>query len=86
MDELWDYKRAQWLNDGHPIDDLYASAKDLAKLHASRWVMIPLTRAIDTLVINIGSQQSFVRDALLKAAKARPDIVELIGFEDVDSI
>ncbi len=48
--------------------------------------MIPLTRAIDTLVINIGSQQSFVRDALLKAAKARPDIVELIGFEDVDSI
>lgn len=86
LDELWDYKRAQWLNEGHPVDDLYASADDLAKLHASRWVMIPLTRAIDTLVINIGSQQSFVRDALLKAAKARPDIVELIGFEDVAAI
>ena len=82
LDELWDYKYAQWVNEGHQVDDLYTSDEELAKLHASRWVMIPLTRAIDTLVINIGAQQSFVRDALLKVAKARPDIIDWIGFED----
>ena len=65
LDTLWDYKRSQWFSEDHVVDDLYRTAEESAAQHASRWVMIPLTRAIDTLVINIGRGQSFVRNSTI---------------------
>ncbi len=78
LDTLWDYKRSQWFSEGHVVDDLYRSAEESAAQHASRWVMIPLTRAIDTLVININQQDSFVRDALRKVYAKRRDFMDWI--------
>lgn len=75
LDTLWDYKRTQWLSEGHVVDDLYRTAEESAAQHASRWVMIPLTRAIDTLVINIGWEQSFVRNSLKAVLEKRGDFI-----------
>jgi hypothetical protein len=78
LEELWEYKRSQWFLEDHPVDDLYESADEAAELHASRWVMIPLTRAIDTLVINVGTRPSSLKSALFKVASQRGDFVEWI--------
>jgi hypothetical protein len=80
LEELWEYKRSQWFLEDHPVDDLYESADEAAELHASRWVMIPLTRAIDTLVINVGTRPSSLKSALLKVASQRGDFVEWIDL------
>lgn len=46
-----------------------------------RWLLIPLTRAIDTLVIQIDNQQSPVYKALKAAAVEYPDIVEWVSVK-----
>jgi len=79
LDQLWAYKFRQWFAEQHEIDGLYQTAEDAAKLHASRWVMIPLTRAIDTLVINVGQEPSHLKEALLVAYGKRRDCIDWIG-------
>lgn len=79
LDELWEYKFRQWFAEEHQVDDLYQTAEEAARIHASRWVMIPLTRSIDTLVINITGGSSFLKDALLSAYRKRGDFIEWIG-------
>jgi hypothetical protein len=79
LDQLWTYKFRHWFAEQHEVDGLYQSAEEAAKLHASRWVMIPLTRAIDTLVINVGHEPNPVKEALLVAYIKRKDFVDWIG-------
>ncbi len=79
LDELWEYKFRQWFTEDHQIDDLYQTAEEAAQIHASRWVMIPLTRSIDTLVINITGGPSFLKNALLSVHRQRGDFIEWIG-------
>ncbi len=78
LDTLWNYKRAQWFAEEHASDKLYRTADELASQHASRWLMIPLTRAIDTLVINVTSQPSVVSDTLRRVYEKRRDFVEWV--------
>ena len=40
--------------------------------------MIPLTRAMDTLVINISARPSLIREALAKVQQQRADFVDWI--------
>jgi hypothetical protein len=83
LDTLWDYKHSQWFSEGHVVDDLYRTAGESASEHASRWVMIPLTRAIDTLVINIKPQDSFVRDALTSVYQKRRDFMDWVAVPNL---
>jgi Uncharacterized conserved protein (DUF2075) len=48
LDDLWQYKRQQALAEGVG-GDLLISPEEAADRAAARWLMIPLTRAIDTL-------------------------------------
>ena len=41
--------------------------------------MIPLTRSIDTLVINLTGGSGLIKDALLRAYRKRSDFIEWIG-------
>ena len=79
LDQLWTYKFHQWSAEQHEVDGLYQSTEEAAQLHASRWVMIPLTRAIDTLVINVGYEPSPLKEAILLAYRKRRDFVDWIG-------
>ncbi len=56
---------------------LSADASSL-HLYAARWLLIPLTRAIDTLVIQLDSQHSPLYTALKAAATEYSDFVEWI--------
>ncbi len=80
LDQFWDYKARQWLSEHHAHDSLMESREEAAERHAARWIMIPLTRAIDTLVINLGSAPGPLRSVFRQVAEKRPDFVEWIGL------
>lgn len=78
LDQLWDYKVRQWLSEDHIHDPLMESREEAAERHAARWTMIPLTRAIDTLVINLSHTEGPLRTVLWRVAERRPDFVEWV--------
>lgn len=55
--------------------DLFFDEGDTALAYAKKWLMIPLTRAIDTLVIHISDEQSFVGQALRELHRRYPEDV-----------
>ena len=75
-DDFWDYKYRQWLSSPSSSAGLFETDEKLAENSASRWAMIPLTRAMDTLVINISARRSRIREALREVNKRRSDFVE----------
>ena len=85
LDQLWDYKVRQWLSEDHVHDPLIESREEAAERHAARWTMIPLTRAIDTLVINLSHTEGTLRTVLRRVAERRPDFVEWVtlGVSDL---
>ena len=54
--------------------------KEFAEQWAKKWLFIPLTRAIDTLVLHVNDEQSFIGEALLKLQSNHPDDVSLQKF------
>lgn len=80
LDQLWEYKFNQLVTLGNAIDPLLTSVESEAHAHAARWLMIPLTRAIDTLVINVGEDETKIKSMLRSVAKMRSDCVEWIAL------
>lgn len=78
FDEFWDYKYQQRLGTPGGVNDLFVTAEDDAREFASRWAMIPLTRAMDTLVINISSKPSYIKEALEEVHAKRSDFMEWV--------
>jgi hypothetical protein len=68
LDEFYTYKLKQLA--------VSAGIGNPSKVQAARWLLIPLTRAMDTLIIHITEQASPVRDALRAVANQFSDIVE----------
>ena len=60
IDDFFDYKVASW--EGLPHREGAAEAENtlLARRFATRWLMIPCSRAIDTLVLNVRSRTSYL--------------------------
>jgi hypothetical protein len=67
LDEFYAYKKAN------------LSETDNLEQRIARWLLIPLTRAMDTLVIQIDDLQSPVYAALVAADQAYPGIVQWVG-------
>ncbi|RRR65643.1 MAG: hypothetical protein EI684_22540 [Candidatus Viridilinea halotolerans] len=74
FDELYDYKRWQYTPPAQAT--LFSDDAREAHYFAARWLMIPLTRAIDTLVIQIRSLDHRIAQALKAAAQECPSVVE----------
>ena len=74
LDKFFEYKMATF----EPGDDsdLFVDPEEQALSFASRWLMIPLTRAIDTLVLHIEDTEHPIADALRKMMSRFPEIVE----------
>jgi len=75
FDELYDYKRRQYTPPAQTTFEFRDEARE-AQLFAASWLMIPLTRAIDTLVIQIQSADHPIAQMLKAAAQACPSVVE----------
>jgi GTPase SAR1 family protein len=78
FDEFWEYKYRQSLSSPQVLDNLLETPKERAAAFASRWAMIPVTRAMDTLVINVSARPGVIRQALAKVQCQRADFVEWI--------
>jgi hypothetical protein len=76
VDDFFNYKISTWqrLNNGE------ANSEDATLVHqfAARWLMIPCTRAIDTLVLNVRDPESVLGKLLKITAKRYQDFVEWI--------
>ena len=63
-------------------DILYLeSEEDIRLNNLINWILIPLTRAIDTVVITIGDRKSQTAKVLRKLADDNPDYVRYIEEE-----
>ena len=78
FDEFWDYKFNQGMEAPPSMDDEMASPEEVATTFASRWAMIPLTRAMDTLVINVSTRSSQIKTALAQVCERRGDFTQWI--------
>ena len=74
LDDFFEYKQASWTT--VYSDGLSEDAAMLAKRFAARWIMIPCTRAIDTLVLHVKSRDSELAKALRSAAARCCDFCE----------
>lgn len=84
LDEFFDYKRLNADISEAERADLYFDEDVAAIEYAKRWLMIPLTRAIDTLVIHVSSESSYVGDILRDLHGKYPHDVQWIelGLEE----
>jgi hypothetical protein len=78
FDEFWEYKYRQRLAAPQEVGSLFDKPEELAAAFASRWAMIPLTRAMDTLVINVTQKQNHIKRALFEVQLRRADFVQWI--------
>ena len=78
FDDFFSYKYQQWLTAPKDLGGLFDTNEDLAASFAAQWAMIPLTRAMDTLVINLSTGPSLIKDILTEVHKRRSDFVEWI--------
>ncbi len=78
FDALWEYKYSQWMTLPQDHGELFDTPEEMAAIYAARWAMIPLTRAMDTLVINVSSEPSALKSCLNKVHSHREDFVRWI--------
>ncbi len=79
FDEFYDWKlkdQPENVKEG----GLLVSPEQAARLRAAQWLMIPLTRAIDTLVIQVSDPDHDITEALRTTAKKCDDIVEWLEW------
>jgi hypothetical protein len=81
FDDFWEYKYNEYFHSSKLLNEPVGSRTECACEFASRWAMIPLTRAMDTLVINVSNRPSLVRDALAKVHARRGDFVQWIDLD-----
>lgn len=80
LDEFYRYKFETYESEPDDIPGIFADDPESAHRDAARWTLIPMTRAMDTLVVQIGRQGSPVRDALRAASRECPETVEWISI------
>lgn len=81
LDDFFDYcKDNPYFTEAEIQRDFWVSDEELAYQYACQWLMIPLSRAIDTLVIHINSEKSFLGRVLIDKMKHHFD--EIIGLDD----
>lgn len=76
IDAFYDHKIKYYNPTQQESSDLYFNLELAAKNHALQWLLIPLTRAIDTLVIQVKDKTHPVSQALFQVANRNKDIVE----------
>jgi len=76
LDEFFAYKHRASLNSYNKNNATLLSKKETAQRQAALWLMIPLTRAMDTLVLNVTKKDSELKTALKAVYDRFPDFIE----------
>ena len=80
LDEFFEYKRSNAAFADSTKADMFFEADQAAMDYAKRWLMIPLTRAIDTLIIHVNSEDSYIGGILIELHRKYPQEVEWIEY------
>lgn len=80
LDEFFDYKCSNSDISEEERNDIFFDGKASSIEYAKRWLMIPLTRAIDTLVLHVTDEQSYVGRMLVELHQHHPESVELYRY------
>lgn len=75
LDEFYSYKLNSYVDEGQLV---LKSLEDRRKEFAANWLLIPLTRSIDTLVIQIKDSDSFIGKILREIYEKNKEYVEWI--------
>lgn len=76
LDEFWEMKRQEWLRQPRASETGGRTLEEMAQKYAWRWVMIALTRPIDTLVVTLRDPDSVLGKVLLSVARRNTDFVD----------
>jgi len=76
FDDFFDYKYRQRIESPEDQGGLFDTEETLAAAYAAQWAMIPMTRAMDTLVINVSDRSSPLKDVLKAVYEKRRDFIE----------
>jgi len=80
LDEFFEYKRSRAeFTVAEKTDIFFEEAKAGAE-YAKRWLMIPLTRAMDTLVLHVSNESSYVGGILKDLYRKYPEDVTWINL------
>jgi hypothetical protein len=71
LDEFYDGKLAQWAPTSDSDESSPVDSELQARRFAARWLMIPATRAMDTIVIQLNSPNSFLTEKLRELAMGK---------------
>lgn len=80
LDEFFDYKRSNSDISEEERNDMFFDDEKSSIEYAKKWIMIPLTRAIDTLVLHVTDDQSYIGKMLLELHQQHPESVELYRY------
>jgi hypothetical protein len=82
LDDFFDHKAKIWSQSSGQAGRSSQDQAVRARLYAARWTMIPLTRAMDTVVINILQRGSFLGEVLRHVAEGPcKDYVEWLSVD-----
>lgn len=82
FDDFIEEKLALYCDDEKDGGLFLESAEDRRLNYIVNWILIPLTRAIDTIVITLSSKSSPTAETLRKLAKENPDYIDRIEEEE----
>lgn len=78
FDEFFEYKKCNAEIGSEQQQDIFFEEESASMDYAKKWLMIPLTRAIDTLVLHISDRNSYVGIMLTELKNKYPDEVEWV--------
>ena len=81
LDEFYAYKLKHPEISESAKSDLFFDHEEEAKEYANKWTMIPLTRAIDTLIIHISDEHSYIGKIATDLREKHPETVECYRFD-----
>ena len=81
LDEFFEYKKSNAEFSEIERDDMYFESDTAALEYAKKWLMIPLTRAIDTLVLHVSDPESYVGRTLAALHEKYPEDVQWIHYD-----
>ena len=80
LDEFFDYKKSNAEISDAAKSDIFFEEDAAALDYAKRWLMIPLTRAIDTLVIHLNDKSSYLTGVLKELHINYPQDIQWIEY------
>lgn len=78
LDDFFEYKQKNAKFSTEQRSDMFFDHEAASLDFAKKWLMIPMTRAIDTLVLNISNKSSYLGNKLLELHQKFPEQVEWV--------